>query len=54
MVDKRLSDSDIKLLLQGFRSKGISEPVIELAKKIWSMDCQRIWWICILFRQSVR
>lgn len=33
MVDKRLSDSDIKLLLQGFRSKGISEPVIELAKK---------------------
>lgn len=33
MIDKRLSDGDIKLLIQGFRSKGISEPVIELAKK---------------------
>lgn len=33
MVDKRLSDSDIKLLLQGYKAKGISEPIIELAKK---------------------
>ena len=32
-MEKRLSESDRKLLLQGYRAKGIADPVVELAGK---------------------